>query len=132
MIFEIGNYQIRPYENNIRFEIFEYRDVSCNKGGNKGNTSNKWVSTKRYPATFGRALEIVYGLMLINGDEVIAGLPDAINIAKKISDELLKANQNETKIVRCKDCKYNGTNDCVLDVHVPFKPEGFCSWGEER
>lgn len=35
-------------------------------------------------------------------------------------------------IVRCKDCKYAGTNDCVLDEHVPFKPEGFCSWGEER
>lgn len=35
-------------------------------------------------------------------------------------------------IVRCKDCKYAGTNDCVLDEHVPFKPNGFCSWGDAR
>lgn len=91
MIFEIGNYQIRPYHNNLRWEVFEYRDVTCKSGENKGKTSKKWVSTERYPATFGRALEIVYGLMLMNGDEVITGLPDAINTAKQISDCLINA-----------------------------------------
>lgn len=132
MIFEIGNYQIRKYRNGLRWEIFEYRDVTCKRGKNKGETSKKWVSTERYPATFGRALKIIYGLMLIKGDEVITGLPDAINAAKEISERLLNANQNETMLVRCKECKYAGTNDCVLDVHVPFEQEGFCSWGEER
>ena len=132
MIFKIGNYQIRPYHNNLRWEIFEYRDVTCNRGKNKGETSKKWVSIEKYPATFGRALQIIYGLILIKGDEVITGLPDAINTAKEISDSLLNANQNETLLVRCKYCKYAGTNDCVLEKHVPFKQEGFCSWGEAR
>lgn len=35
-------------------------------------------------------------------------------------------------IVRCADCKYAGTNDCVLDAHVPFKQDAFCSWGDAR
>lgn len=91
MIFEIGNYQIRPYRSGNRYEIFEYRDVTCNRGKDKGKTSKKWVSTERYPATFGRALQIIYGLMLIKGDDVITGLPDAINTAKEISERLLNA-----------------------------------------
>lgn len=132
MIFEIGNYQIRTYRKGLCYEIFEYRDVTCKNGENKGKTSKKWISTKRHPATFCHALKIVYELMLMNGDEVITGLPDAINAAKEISERLLNANQNETQIVRCKDCKYAGTNDCVLDAHVPFKQDAFCSWGEPR
>ena len=132
MIFEIGNYQIRPYHNNLRWEVFEYRDVTCKSGENNGKTSKKWVSTERYHATFGRALEIVYGLMLMNGDEVITGLPDAINTAQKISDDLFNAKAKKERIVRCADCKYAGTNDCVLDANVPFKPDAFCAWGEER
>lgn len=132
MIFEIGNYQIRPYHNNICWEIFEYRDVTCNRGKDKGKTSKKWVSTERYPATFGRALQIIYGLMLIKGDEVITGLPDAINTAQKISDDLFNAKAKKERIVRCADCKYAGTNDCVLEKRVPFKPDAFCAWGEER
>lgn len=35
-------------------------------------------------------------------------------------------------IVRCRDCKYAGTYGCPLDIHVPFKPDAFCAWGEER
>ena len=132
MIFEIGNYQIRPYGNNLCWEIYEYRDVTCHRGENKGKTSKKWVSMERYPLKFGHALEVVYELMLKNCDEVITGLPDAINTAKKISDDIFNAKAKKERIVRCADCKYAGTNDCVLDVHVPFKQDGFCSWGEER
>lgn len=132
MVFEIGNYKIKQYKNGLCWEILEYRDVTCKKGENKGKTSKKWVSTKRHPATFGHALQIVYELMLMNGDEVITGLPDAINAANKISDDLLNANANKERIVRCMDCKHAGTNDCILVAHVPFNPEGFCSWGEAR
>lgn len=132
MIFEIGNYQIRPYRKGLCYEIFEYRDVTCKSGENEGKTSKKWVSMEKYPSTFGHALQIIYGLMLIKGDEVITGLPDAINTAQKISDDLFNAKAKKERIVRCADCKYAGTNDCVLDVHVPFKPEGFCSWGDAR
>ena len=55
-------------------------------------------------------------------------------VAKKLGYTKTKRCTTNTQenIVRCKDCKYVGTNDCVLDVHVPLKPEGFCSWGEER
>lgn len=38
----------------------------------------------------------------------------------------------QENIVRCKDCKYAGTNDCVLEKRVPFKPDAFCSWGDAR
>ena len=40
--------------------------------------------------------------------------------------------RTQENIVRCKDCKYDGTNECVLDVHVPYNPYGFCSWGDAR
>lgn len=91
MIYEIGNYRIKPYDNHLCWEIFEYREVTCNKGENKGKTSKKWVSTGKYPSTFGYALQIVYELMLKNGDEVVRGLPAAIKTAKKINDDLFNA-----------------------------------------
>ena len=54
--------------------------------------------------------------MLIKGDDVITGLPDAINTAKEISERLLNAIEpKETVIVQCKECKYTGTNGCILD-----------------
>ena len=55
-------------------------------------------------------------------------------VAKKLGYTKTKRCTTNTQenIVRCADCKYAGTNDCVLDAHVPFKTDAFCSWGEPR
>lgn len=88
--FQIGNYKIKPYQNGLCWEVFEYREVTANRGANKGKISMKWVSSGKYPTTFGHALEIVYESMLKEGEQIIDGLPEAIETAKKIRNELLK------------------------------------------
>lgn len=90
MITEIGKYRIKPYTNRLCWEIFEYREVTSNKGEHAGKTRMDWVSTGKYPSNYGRALQIVYEMMLMESDEVIEGIEEAIKKAKKIEKVLLK------------------------------------------
>lgn len=85
MIYEIGNYRIKPYENHLCWEIFEYREVTSNKGENKGKTAKKWVSAEKYPSTFGHALQIVYEMMLMDCREAKRKPDDAVKGVRAIS-----------------------------------------------
>ena len=41
-----------------------------------------------------------------------------------------------TKVVRCKDCKHNGTWSCMVnhgaDEIMPMDNDDFCSWGDRK
>lgn len=87
MITEIGNYRIKPYHNGLCWEVFKYREVTSKDG----ETRMDWVSTGKYPGNYGYALQVVYELMLKDSDEVIEGIEEAIEKAKKIEAQILKA-----------------------------------------
>ena len=48
----------------------------------------------------------------------------------------LEQHEEYVKIVRCKDCKHNGTWSCMVnygaDEIMPMDNDNFCSWGERR
>lgn len=87
MITEIGDYRIKPYSNGLCWEIFKYREVK----GKNGETRMDWVSLGLYPSNYGLALQNVYEMMLKDSDEVIEGIGEAIEKAKKIEAQLLNA-----------------------------------------
>ena len=87
MIYEIGNYRIKPYPNGLCWEIFEYRELKPKEGEPRMD----WVSLGLYPTNFGRALVIVYERILKDGDDVVEGIENAIELANAIEKRLLTA-----------------------------------------
>ena len=49
-----------------------------------------------------------------------------------MKDYIYDEDEFDLVFVQCKDCKYAGTNDCVLEKRVPFKQDAFCSCGDAR
>lgn len=97
MIYEIGNYQIRPSESRLDWEIWEYREVKANKGENKGQTRTDWVSMGKYPSTFGFALRIVYELMLKDckkskkkPDKTVKGVAEISKYVMELENKLME------------------------------------------
>lgn len=84
MIIQIDRFQIRPYPNNLCWEIWERRKWKP-KGG--GPTKEGWKSTGRYPSTLGQALLTVYE-RLLKDDTRVLGLADAIDEVRDIYREI--------------------------------------------
>lgn len=88
MIYEIDEYQIRPYSNHLCWELFEYREVTCNKGDHKGEKRMDLVSLGVYPSSFGHALYIIYELQLKKAEEGKGTVTKGLKSALKHVDEL--------------------------------------------
>lgn len=85
MIIEYENYQVRPYSNNLCWEIFEYRPIKDRE--TKEVTREDWVSLGVYPDTLGNALETIYERVL-KLDSSHVSLKEALDTAKRISKAL--------------------------------------------
>ena len=73
MIFNIEDrFEIRPYNNGLCWEIYEYKTVKPRKEGEAER--EEWVHTGKYPSTLGHALNIILEDLLREGDKTIYGL----------------------------------------------------------
>lgn len=93
MNIEYKNYQIRPYGNNLCWEIWKYKNVRNKK---TGETRDDWVSLGWYPQSLDYALFLIYELELKLGDDTV-DLKKAMSTAKSISTELRGAKQCKSK-----------------------------------
>lgn len=89
MIVTYENYQIRPYNNGLCWQLYELKTV--HKG--KEDEREKWVELEIYPSTFEYAVFLVYERCLKKSQKK-ADIREAIAEAKRIRDELLEAITN--------------------------------------
>ncbi|MCR2034389.1 hypothetical protein [Adlercreutzia mucosicola] len=94
MIVEIENYQIRPYPNNLCWEVWKFRDVKKKDGSVK----REWVSEGCYPSTLDQALNIVHERLLKEGGSVV-GIEDAVKAVKAQAKVIAKAADKAAKEV---------------------------------
>lgn len=94
MIVEIENYQIRPYPNNLCWEVWKFRDVKKKDGSVK----REWVSEGCYPSTLDQALNIVHERLLKEGGSVV-GIEDAVKAVKAQTKTIAKAADKAAKEV---------------------------------
>lgn len=94
MIVEIENYQIRPYPNNLCWEIWKFRGVKKKDG----SVSEEWVSEGRYPSDLAQALATVHERLLKEGGSV-AGIEDAIKAVEAQARAIVKAADKAAKDV---------------------------------
>ena len=60
-------------------------------------------------------------------------MDDQITGVVRTKDILAIPAADVVEVVRCKDCKHRGTNDCALDTYLyDVVEDGFCSYGERR
>lgn len=94
MVVEIENYQIRPYPNNLCWEVWKFRDVKKKDGSVK----REWVSEGCYPSTLDQALNIVHERLLKEGGSVV-GIEDAVKAVKAQAKVIAKAADKAAKEV---------------------------------
>lgn len=91
MIIEIGNFQIRPYDNHLCWEIWQYRDVKTRDGSEK----KAWMSENCYPQNLEQALlKVRERLMKANNAknaQDITSLDCAIDELRRTNNQLIKA-----------------------------------------
>lgn len=97
MIVEIENYQIRPYPNNLCWEIWKFRDVKKKDG----SVEREWVSEGCYPSTLAQALNTVHERLLKEGGSVV-GIEDAVKAVKAQARAISKAADKAAKEVGCR------------------------------
>lgn len=96
MIIEYENYQIRPYSNNLCWEIFTYRPVKDKKTNEIKRYG--WCSMGVYPTSFGGAIEYIYERELKAGTDVVS-LKVALDQANKISKRLRALKTRASEVV---------------------------------
>ncbi len=94
MVVEIENYQIRPYPNNLCWEVWKFRDVKKKDGSVK----REWVSEGCYPSTLDQALNIVHERLLKEGGSAV-GIEDAVKAVKAQAKVIAKAADKAAKEV---------------------------------
>jgi hypothetical protein len=95
MIVEIENYQIRPYPNNLCWEVWKFRDVKKKDG----KVEKKWVSEGCYPSTLDHALLIVHERLLKDGCDDVVDLERAMKTVKAQAKAIAKAAEKAAKEV---------------------------------
>ncbi len=95
MIVQIENYQIRPYPNNLCWEIWKFRDVKKKDGSVK----REWVSEGCYPSTLDQALNIVHERLLKDGSDAVVDLEGAVKAVKAQVKAIAKAADKAAKEV---------------------------------
>lgn len=86
----IGKFKVRPYQNNLCWEIWELRPAKPRKGAENTEEAEVWQFTGKYPADLERALLTVYELSL-KKSSVSGDLKSAIREARQICEEIKRA-----------------------------------------
>lgn len=95
MIVQIENYQIRPYPNNLCWEIWKFRDVKKKDG----TVEREWVSEGCYPSTLDQALNTVHERLLKEDKDTIVDLESAVKAVKAQAKAISKAADKAAKEV---------------------------------
>lgn len=90
MILQVGNYQIRKY-NNLCWELYQYKTVVARTGEKKGQERSDWISLEIYPHNLSHALEIITERELKKDDKIV-------KTAKKFSAMLNELKQDFYKM----------------------------------
>lgn len=88
MDYVIGRYKIKPSPSKLDWEVFELRTIVSNKGEHAGESREDWASLGLYPASFGRALEVVWERMLKDGEGEAEGVAEVTRRILRVQEEL--------------------------------------------
>ena len=87
----IGKFKIKPYQNNLCWEVWELRPVKERKADSEHAASpaegEVWQFTGKYPSTFESALLTVYELSL-KKNGTAGNLKDAMREARQLVEEI--------------------------------------------
>lgn len=87
MIIEIANYQIRPYNSGLCWQLWQYRKT---KDKNGENERSEWLPMDTYPSTLENAFEIIRGKLARNSSYV-KQLDEAIDVLESLNQRLMQA-----------------------------------------
>lgn len=85
VVIKYKDYEIRPYKNNLCWEIYKFRMVTSSKDNSK---HGEYISLGKYPTDLGQALETLYEFEL-KKDRVCYDLKFAMDEAKKMKKEIM-------------------------------------------
>ena len=87
MNIKVGNYELRPYSNNLCWELFKFCEIKDRK---TNECRMDWKSLGKYPVTLEEGLLTIYESML-RDEDITTDMDGALRAARKIRDEIRKA-----------------------------------------